>query len=282
MKTLKLLEYSKFLRHRYLETFVRLILIGHGLIFLFLVIGCASLMEKRYTYHEFDGLFVYYKTQDLSTYRELLPQVFDMPGEPLVMTFVMDYYKMDRATEPYKEVAVFLLAKYKQRLGWHCVTMPVTSDEARIGGITYLGYPKIMGDIRFQRDPLTYTGMLMLNNKIIMTVKFDPRKNNKASKSEEEWFDKLPKLTSFNLLNGEVYEPEFGRKTNLLEASRLYPDKLIVKTGSVNLTQDPEAAGTYSAHLAKVFSIKPSEIVLAYYLKNSLTQTFGSGKFTDR
>jgi hypothetical protein len=265
----------------YLITFVRGILICHGLIFLSLVIGCAH-MESRYTYHEFDGLFVYYRTQDISTYRELLPNIFDMPDKPLVMAFVMDYYKMDRATQPYKEVAVFLLAKYKQRTGWHCLTMPVTSDEARIGGIRYLGYPKIMGDIRFKREPSTYTGTLMLNDKTIMTIKFDPKKDNEVSKSEEEWFDKLPGLTSFNLLNGAVYEPEFGRKTDLLKTSRLYPDKLIVKTGIANLTQDAEAAGTYSDHLAKVFSIKPTEIVLAYYLKSSFTQTFGAGKFTDR
>lgn len=265
----------------YLRTLTRVILIGHGLIFLSLIVGCAYL-ERPYTYHEFDGLFVYYKTQDISTYRELLPKVFDMPDEPLVMAFVMDYYEMDRATQPYKEVAVFLLAKYKQRTGWHCLTMPVTSDEARIGGIKYLGYPKIMGDIKFKREPSTYTGVLMLNNKTVMTIKFDPRKNNEVSASEEEWFDKLQGLTSFNLLNGEVYEPEFGRKTNLLKASRLYPDKLIIKTGAANLTQDAEAAGTYSTHLARVFSIKPTEIVLAFYLKNTASQTFGTGKYTDR
>src|SRR4030066_1135490 len=95
----------------YLKTFVRLILIGYGLIFLSLVIGCAyaerpytnQATERPFTYYEYDGVFVYYRTQDISTYRELLPKVFDMPDEPMVKVFVMDYYKMDRATEPYKE-----------------------------------------------------------------------------------------------------------------------------------------------------------------------------------
>jgi len=271
----------------YLKNSVRIMLIGTGLIILSLVIGCASLdkpntnstPEQPFTYYEFDGVCVYYKTQDISTYRELLPKIFDMPDEPLVMTFVMDYYKMDKATQPYKEVAVFLLAKYKQREGWHCVTMPVTSDEARIGGITFFGYPKIMGDIRFEHGESTYTGMLMLNNKTIMTVKFDPRKDNKVSRSEEEFFDKLSKLTDFNLLNGAVYEPEFGNKVNLLETSRLYPQYLTIKPGTANMTQDSNAAGAYSDNLGRIFSIKPSEIVLAYYLKNSSTMTFGSGKF---
>jgi len=57
---------------------------------------------------------------------------------------------------------------------------------------------------------------------------------------------------------------------------------LTVKTGTANLTQDSEAAGAHLAHLAKIFSIKPSEIVLAYYLKNSFRQTFGTGKFSQR
>ena len=268
-----------------LKTFARLIVISHLFILLFLATGYAQ-MERPFTYYEFDGVFVYYRTQDISTYRELLPKVFDMPDEPLVMAFVMDYYKMDRLTEPYQEVAVFLLAKYKQRMGWHCLTMPVTSEKARFGGVKLLGYPKIMGDIRFKREPSTYTGTLMLNDKTIMTIKFDPKKDNEVSASEEEWFDKLPKFTSFNLLNGKVYEPEFGEpefsmKANILKGSQMYPDKLVVKTGTANLTQDSEAAGAYSERLGRIFSIKPSEIVLAYYLKNSFTMTFGSGKYTD-
>jgi len=89
---------------------VRAIVIGHVFIWVFLFMGCASLkqaFEMPFTYYEFDGVYVYYKTQDTATYRELLPSEFGMPEEPLVMTFVMDYYKMDKATEPYKEVAVF-------------------------------------------------------------------------------------------------------------------------------------------------------------------------------
>ena len=63
-----------------LKAFVREILMGLSL--LLLVTGCAYL-EKPYTYHEFDGLFVYYKTQDVARYRELLPSVFEMPAEKL-------------------------------------------------------------------------------------------------------------------------------------------------------------------------------------------------------
>lgn len=244
-----------------------------------LTAGCVYL-ERPYTYHEFDGLFVYYKTQDVVAYRELLPTVFDMPSEPMVMVFVMDYYKMDRMTEPYREAAVFLMAKYGQKTGWHCVTMPVTSDDARVKGIQYLGFPKIMGDVRLKRESAFYTGTLTLADKTIMAIQLTPR--SQVSAAEEEWFDKFSGLPSFNLLNGKVYEPEFGGKVNILKASRFYPTWLTIQTGTVSFTVDSAAAGMYSDRLAKVFSFKPTEIVLAYYVKNSLPQTFGSGKFVEK
>jgi hypothetical protein len=125
--------YKAFFRRRVLLFLVLFLLVFAG--------GCSSSLtqaqiEPRYTYHEFDGIVVFYKTQDLDAYKALLPAVFEMPAKPLVMAFVIDYYKMDKATQPYKEAAVYLLATYQGKPAWHCVTMPVTSDDARIGGIT--------------------------------------------------------------------------------------------------------------------------------------------------
>lgn len=250
-----------------------------GLGLLLLVTGCAYL-ERPYTYHEFDGLFVYYKTQDVARYRELLPSVFEMPAEPMVMVFVMDYYKMNKTTEPYKEAAVFLLVEYQKQPGWHCVTMPVTTDDARIKGIKYLGYPKIMGDVRLERAAPSYKGTLLLSGKPVMTIHFDSKKD--VSRPEEEWFEKFSSLPNFNLLDGKVYEPKFGQKANVLTVSRAYPDILTVATGTSTFTQDAEAARAGSEQLAKIMSIKPSEIVLTYYLKNTFTQSFGMGRFVKR
>ena len=95
----------------------------YGLLFsvLFLfVCGCSSVVtqgesEPRYTYHEFDGVMVFYKTHDVARYRALLPTVFEMPEEPLLMAYVIDFYKMDKATQPYVEAAVFLLAHYNDK-----------------------------------------------------------------------------------------------------------------------------------------------------------------------
>jgi hypothetical protein len=243
--------------------------------------GCSSTMtqaqsEPRYTYHEFDGIMVFYKTQDLATYRALLPTVFEMPDEPLVRAFIIDYYKMDKATEPYVEAAVYLLATYEGKPAWHCVTMPVTSDEARLGGIYYLGYPKIMGNVTLMRDFPLYTGQLKLNKQTVMTITLDT-KDHTITSEERQWFEKLKAIPQLNILNGKVYEPKFGSGTGektLLEIAEQYPDKFQLKVGKAGLFLDQKAAADYSERLGRIFGIKPQEIVLAYYFKNKFISNF--------
>jgi hypothetical protein len=232
----------------------------------------SQLYSGRFTYYEFDGIHVFYKTEDITAYRDLLPRVFDMPDEPLVWAFVMDYYKMDKETQPYLEAAVYLLAKYEGKPAWHCITMPVTTEEARIGGIQYLGYPKIMGEITLQRSPAVHTGVLKLKGSTVMTIILD-RKDGETT-GEEEWFEKLAGIPILNILRGEIYEPKFGSRSNLLTTSRMYPDKFMVTTGRASLSLNPVAAGKHSDRLAKVFSITPTDIVLAYYMKNKFVLRF--------
>jgi acetoacetate decarboxylase len=243
--------------------------------------GCSSTMtqaqsEPPYTYHEFDGIVVHYKTQDLAAYRELLPAIFEMPDEPLVRAFVIDYYKMDKATQPYREAAVYFLAKYEGKPAWHCVTMPVTSDEARIGGIYYLGYPKIMGDVTLKRSSSSYTGRLKLNGKTVMAITLDAR-GHKVTSEEKQWFESLKAVPQLNILNGKIYQPRFGSGSGdrtLLELAEQYPNKFQLKVGTAKLSMDPVAAAEYSERLGRIFSIEPKEIVLAYYFKNKFVLRF--------
>jgi hypothetical protein len=264
------------------RTFFRPCTVLFSVLLLFVVAGgCSSTLtqeqsEPRYTYHEFDGIVVFYKTRDVAIYRELLPTVFEMPDEPLVRAFVIDYYKMDKATEPYREAAVYLLAKYDGKPSWHCVTMPVTSDDARIGGIYYLGYPKIMGDVTLQRSRSAYTGQLNLQGKAVMTITLEA-KGHMVTSEERQWFEKLKAIPSLNILNGKVYEPRFGSgsgERTLLEIAETYPDKFQLKVGTARLFMDPAAAGGHSERLGRIFSIKPTEMVLAYYFKNKFVSRF--------
>jgi len=265
------------------KAFLKICTLLLPIVFLF-ALGCSSALTQKpiepseppYTYHEFDGIVVFYKTQDLAAYRALLPEVFEMPDEPLVRAFVIDYYKMDKATPPYLEAAVYLLARYEGKPAWYCVTMPVTSDEARIGGIYYLGYPKIMGDVSLKRGRSTYTGQLNLQGKTVMTITLEA-KGHAVTNEEKQWFETLKAIPQLNILNGKVYEPRFGSgsgERTLLEIAEMYPDKFQLKVGDAKLFMGPISARWHSERQGRIFSIKPTEIVLAYYFKNKFILRF--------
>lgn len=238
-----------------------------------------SAAEQRFTYHEFDGINILYRTDDLTAYRRLLPKMFDMPKEPMVRAFIMDYYKMDANTQPYQEAALFLLAEYEGQPIWHCITMPVTDDDARKGGIYYLGYPKIMGDVNLHRNESHFTGEFKLNQKSIMTLNFETE-DRTVTTEEQQMFEWLPGIKNLNILNGKIYEPKFGsnpgrKKPSLLKVAAMMPDKFQIRVGKATVAMDAQAAGSQSKRLGEVFSIQPTQIVLAYYIQNKIVMKFG-------
>ncbi|MBW2092504.1 MAG: acetoacetate decarboxylase family protein, partial [Deltaproteobacteria bacterium] len=210
----------------------------------FLCIATAGPLEKKAQgrgnmYEEFDGIMIFYTPKDLVTYRALLPEVFDMPDEPLVEVFFIDYYKMAEWTlKPYQEAAVFLLAKYKGEEAWHCITMPVTTESARIGGIKYLGYPKVLANVTLKRNDPIYSGSLSINGKEIMQVTLDT-KGGTVSTREEGWFSRLTGIPSLNILNGRIIDPIPAvrrSKVSMLELSARYPAMFTVKVGQAKIT----------------------------------------------
>lgn len=249
-----------------------------------LVIACAvtaaHAVERRYTYHEFDGVYVFFETKRLEVYRRLLPDVFQMPDEPLVQAFVADYYKMDARTQPYREAAVFLLAQYQEKNVWHCITMPVTSDEARRLGIRFLGFPKIMGDVRLQRDPPKYTGTLKLGGTLRMSVQI-ATKGHVITDDEKRLFDDLASIPMVNLRRGKPVELGAGRRrrTRLLQKAKLFPKRLELKVGraTVKFPKVATAGGKETA-----FDLHPSRIRLGYYFKNTFPFSLGGRMPQDR
>ena len=221
----------------------------------------------RYTYLERDGIYVFYKPHDVAKYRQLLPKMFDMPEAPLVHVFVADFYKMDPATQPYLEAAVFLLAKYEDKEAWHCISMPVTSDEARRLGVRNLGYPKVMGEVTLQRSEPDYTGTLKLDEKAVMTVRLRTG-GHALTDQESQWFKRLTGIPSLNILDGKVIDPLAGHPkptASVLDLSRRYPGKMTVMVGEAELSM----SGTTAP-----FSIQPESIVLAYFLNNKFPFNF--------
>jgi len=238
----------------------------------------AAADSRGNMYREFDGIMVFYQPADTVVYRELLPEVFELPAEPLVQVFVIDYYKMAPwSLEPYLEAAVFLLARYKGEEAWHCVTMPVTSEKARIGGVTRLGYPKVLAEVTLDRKTPVYTGALKADGKTILEVKLDAGAPA-DSRQVRTWFDRLTGIRSLNILNGQLVDPmprARESKVTMLDLSERYPDTFKIQPGQATLIRHPEAAPQGNGWRSKAFAIEVREIVLAYYFQNKYGFSFG-------
>lgn len=125
--------------------YVYLIGMVAGLFFFNSGCGYKSYKEKG-MWQEFPGIYTAMEPADLELYRELLPDELDMPDQPVVALFIVDYvivvpYPMG----PYLEGAVALSCKYKGEDGWHVLTMPVTTKVACEGGRA-IGFPKYVAD----------------------------------------------------------------------------------------------------------------------------------------
>ncbi|MBW2181753.1 MAG: acetoacetate decarboxylase family protein, partial [Deltaproteobacteria bacterium] len=244
-------------------------------------LSCENIKVSGNMYEEFDGVLVFYEPQYTTLYRELLPDVFDMPDSPLVEVFIIDYYKMAPwAIKPYLEAAVFLLAKYNGQEAWHCITMPVTTDSARLGGIAYFGFPKVMGNISFQRNTTNYTGTLNAGDNTVMNISLNT-KSHKTTQDEIRWFKRLTGIPSLNILRGEVVNPLPGTENqtqSLLELSEKYPDFFEVKVGKPSLLFYPDAAKEYKDWKDNAFRIRPKKIVLSYYFKSKYGFSFGKAE----
>jgi hypothetical protein len=97
-------------------------------------------------FREFRGVSTFVEPADVELYRRLLPEVFSMPQQPMVMLFVADYVKVvPWPMTRYQEAAVVLASSYGGEEGWHVLTMPVTKRVALDGGRA-MGFPKYVAD----------------------------------------------------------------------------------------------------------------------------------------
>jgi len=100
----------------------------------------------------------------------MLPPPLKPADKAIVIAFIADYPKTN-FSEPYKESALLIRAKYKDQEGNYCLSMPVTNDMAMAGGREVWGYPKKMANISFNRDGDTVTGFTERHGVKFMKVK---------------------------------------------------------------------------------------------------------------
>ncbi|WP_412986530.1 acetoacetate decarboxylase family protein [Pontimicrobium sp. IMCC45349] len=231
--------------------------------------------SNKYTYLENDGIYMYYETKEEDIYRKLLPEVFDMPNRLFVYTFISDFYKMEGQTQPYKEASIFLLGKYKGEEIWHCVYMPVTSEESMRMGITRLGLPKTMGEINFSRSETVYSAILIDENENTMSLNINTKQYSFSEKETKE-LKELSIIPKMNILRGNVIKMSkkgngkgANSNTSILDIAKVIPDRITIKEGkgeiSLNTSLTQKNSNSVSA-----LELKPSRIIGAYYMHNTI------------
>ena len=116
--------------------------------------GCAYrfLFWERNIWQDTYGIFAMIEPASVKLYRELLPDRFGVPDQPMVGIYLVHFIDTEpwpiTLTEflyPYHEATILLRCEYEGEIGWHSVVMPVTTEAALIGGLR-LGFPKYVAD----------------------------------------------------------------------------------------------------------------------------------------
>lgn len=229
--------------------------------------------SSKYTYLENDGIYMYYETQKKEVYRKLLPEIFDMPDRLLVYTFISDFYKMKGETEPYKEASIFLLAEYKGQEVWHCVYMPVTSEESMRMGVVRLGLPKTIGNIEFARSTSAYNASLVdeRNNTMYLSVDI---KGYSFSKDQEKTLKELSQIPKMNILNGKPIKMSKkaggkGGYTSIFDVAKKMPNLVTVKAGEGDVVFNISSSQNENSAVSAL-ELKPSRVIGAYYMHNTI------------
>jgi hypothetical protein len=156
--------------------------------------------------------------------------------------------------------------------------MPVTTDEARIAGIRYLGYPKVLAEVNFTREQPVFRGSIKANGKTILEVALDTE-HHPVTDGERQWFRRLVGIPLLNFLNGKLVKLRPGSRKDqltMLDLSEKYPEVFQTKTGNARWAAHPEAAPKADYWQPEAFGMEAKEIVLAYYFQNKYG--FNSGR----
>jgi len=116
--------------------------------------GCSYrfLFWERNIWQDSVGIFTMVKPADLELYRELLPEQFGVPPQPMVGVYVVHFadtepwpMTLTKFLFPYFEATILLRCEYQGQIGWYSHVMPVSTEAAMIGGHR-LGFPKYVAD----------------------------------------------------------------------------------------------------------------------------------------
>jgi hypothetical protein len=233
----------------------KLLLIVFGVLTL-IISGCAwqqKNIERKGVFHEFHGIYTMVEPTNLELYRALLPAPLEMPDQPVVSMFIVDYTEVyPWPMTPYQEGALFLRSKYKGQEGWYCKTMPVTKWFPNKAGRA-LGFPKYVAKtITLASEDGGWKGEVKDNGQLKLTLEFSSGLTRVLNPKEEMVMKAGPEKA----LADPVFlfvPPDKGPVLQKVDMVNVVPPSWTTEPGMVRITIGPEepwaglfASGTVS------------------------------------
>ena len=167
--------------------------------------GGFKSFQERGVWQDFHGIVTAVEPADLGLYRELLPAEMDMPEQPAVGVFILDYVTVvPYPMKPYLEGALAIRCEYDGEVGFYTVTMPVDSSAARDGGRS-IGFPKYLAELTLGQNGESWKGVVTHEGVVRMSLEFTPGLTRELEPFEEELFaGGLPRLETTIFQKGPI------------------------------------------------------------------------------
>jgi hypothetical protein len=184
-------------------------------------------------YQQFTGLFGCTPPADLALYREMLPAKFEMPAEPLVCFYTIDF-KIS-GVGPYHEAAILLPATYKGQSGKYVLTMDLDNAAATSGGRA-VGFPKYRGQVTLEQHGHDWVGTASANGKVDLQATYTGR----CTKSDEFPWPDFFNLTPIpaGTTSTQAFLPPRTGSVLMVPAEYLVPPAFNSLKGSIQLEID--------------------------------------------
>jgi hypothetical protein len=126
--------------------------------------------------------------KDLTLYRKLLPEQFNMPDHPMVMIGVLDNIEVGPwPLTPYQLAFIKIRCSYKGEAGWYCLTMPENKWVPVWAGRT-MGHPKYLADsVALKQSGNSWTGEVVYKGQTIIRLEFTPEEILSPVWITQEW-----------------------------------------------------------------------------------------------
>jgi acetoacetate decarboxylase len=112
--------------------------------------------RESFDFYDAELLSIVYETKP-EVVKKLLPPPLKPSDKPLALIFFAKYPRTNFELK-YEEAALFLLCKFRRKIGVYCLAMSLTNDIAMAGGREQYGYPKKIANIHFERKGSEFHG----------------------------------------------------------------------------------------------------------------------------